>query len=44
MKTLGLTSNSFSMNKHSELLALAKLRQASWWPGYTTIADYHDGI
>lgn len=32
------------MNKQSQLLALAKLRQAGRWPGYTTIADYHEGI
>lgn len=26
------------------MLALAKLRQATRWPGYTSIADYHDGV
>ena len=32
------------MNKQSQLLALARLRQATRWPGYTSIADYQDGI
>jgi len=31
------------MNKHPRLLALATLRQVTRWPGYTSIADYHDG-
>src|SRR5688500_10231319 len=32
------------MHKKSQLLVLAKLRQAARWPGYTSIANYHDGI
>ncbi len=32
------------MNKHLRLLALSKLRQAARWPGYKSIADYHDGL
>src|ERR1019366_945036 len=31
------------MNKHSRLLTLAKLRQATRWSGYTSIADYSGG-
>ena len=30
-------------SKVSRLLGLAKLRQATRWPGYTSIADYHEG-
>jgi len=32
------------MNKRAELLALAKLRQATRWPGYNCIGDYHRGV
>jgi uracil-DNA glycosylase len=31
------------MNKHARLLSLARLRQATRWNGYTSIADYHGG-
>jgi restriction system protein len=31
------------MYKQTELLALAKLRQATRWPGYKCIGDYHAG-
>src|SRR6267143_106898 len=31
------------MDKPTELLALAKLRQATRWPGYKCIGDYHAG-
>lgn len=31
------------MDKQAELLALAKLRQATQWPGYKSIGDYHAG-
>ena len=31
------------MDKHAELLALAKRRQATEWERYTSIGDYHDG-
>jgi hypothetical protein len=31
------------MNKQAELLALAKLRQATQWRGYKRIGDYHAG-
>jgi uracil-DNA glycosylase len=31
------------MNKDAPLLALAKLRQATQWPGYKSIADYGNG-
>lgn len=31
------------MNKRAKLLALAKLRQATRWPGYKCIGDYHSG-
>jgi len=30
--------------KASQLLALARQRQADRWPGYHTIGDYHDGV
>jgi plasmid stabilization system protein ParE len=32
-----------SMSKHAELLALAKLRQRTRYPGYKCIGDYHSG-
>lgn len=32
------------MSKPARLLALAKLRQATRWPNYTSIGDYHGGI
>lgn len=32
------------MTKHERLLTLAKLRQSSTWPGYHSIADFHDGV
>lgn len=31
------------MNKGARLLALAKLGQATRWPGYNCIGDYHEG-
>lgn len=31
------------MDKNTELRALAKMRQATRWPGYNCIADYHGG-
>jgi hypothetical protein len=31
------------MDKRAELLALAKLRQATHWTGYKSIRDYHEG-
>src|SRR5687767_4898767 len=31
------------MNKRRRLLALAKSRQGTRWPGYKSIADYHGG-
>ena len=33
-----------SGTKHDRLLALAKLRQSSTWPGYHSIAEFHDGV
>lgn len=36
-------SEKSSMNKRAKLLALAKLRQATRWPGYNCIGDYHEG-
>ena len=32
-----------SQDKRAELLKLAKLRQATRWPGYNCIGDYHGG-
>ena len=32
------------MNKEARLLALAKKRQATTYPGYTAIGDYDDGV
>jgi hypothetical protein len=31
------------MDKQDALLALAKLRQGTRWPGYNCIGDYHAG-
>ena len=31
-------------DKNARLLALARLRQATRWPGYKSIADYHHGV
>src|SRR2546423_4086791 len=32
------------MDKRAQLLALARQRQATRWPGYNCIGDYHGGI
>ena len=32
------------MTKHERLLALAKLRQSSVWPGYHSIAEFQGGV
>lgn len=32
------------VNKEHELVRLAQLRREAQWPGYSGIADYHDGI
>jgi restriction system protein len=31
-------------DKRAQLLALARVRQATRWEGYNSIADYHDGV
>ena len=32
------------MTTHDRLLALAKLRQSTVWPGYHSIAEFHNGV
>lgn len=46
-KALGVIVDSTiknAMTKRRRLLALAKLRQATRWPDYKSIADYHAGV
>lgn len=44
LRRLRIPQSDHRMDKQSRLLELAKVRMVTRWPGYTSIADYHDGI